>query len=113
MQISEKESPSINNNNHFNRYLQYAASILLSYHGQEPFHLFLKKYFSSNKKHGSKDRKLITALCYNYFRLGYGVSIEADQNEFFLLSTFLCETKPLSLLQFFKPEWNTSISVPL
>src|ERR1017187_241547 len=98
MQISGKESPSANNNNHFHRYLQYAISILLSYQGQEPFHLFLKKYFSSNKKHGSKDRKLITALCYNYFRLGFGVSFVADQREKFLLSTFLCETKPSSLL---------------
>jgi 16S rRNA (cytosine967-C5)-methyltransferase len=113
MQISEKESPSINNNNHFHRYLQYAASILLSYHGQEPFHLFLKKHFSSNKKHGSKDRKLITALCYNYFRLGYGVSIEADQNEKFLLATFLCEKNSSLFLEFFKPGWNTSISLLL
>lgn len=35
-----------------------------------PFAHFLKKYFASNKKYGSKDRKQITDLCYNYLRLG-------------------------------------------
>jgi len=113
MQISGKEIPPANNNNHFQRYLQYADAILSSYKGHEPFHIFIKKYFSLNKKHGSKDRKLITALCYNFFRVGFGVSIEADPNEKFLLSTFLCETNSSSLLQFFKPEWNSSFSLPL
>ena len=28
----------------------------------------MKKYFAANKKHGSKDRKNITALCYAHFR---------------------------------------------
>ena len=112
MQNGEPQSP-INKENYFHKYFQYASLIISSYKGNESFNSFLKKYFSLNKKHGSKDRKLITALCYNYFRLGYGVSIEADLDEKFLLSTFLCETKPSSLLQFLKPGWNTSISVPL
>lgn len=112
MQISGKEFSSTNNS-HFQRYLQYGISILSSYNGQEPFHLFLKKYFSLNKKHGSKDRKLITALCYNYFRVGCGVSREAGQNEKFLLSDFLCEKKTSLLLDFFEPSWNNSISLPL
>ena len=101
MQTSGKEIPSANNNNHFQRYLQYADTILSSYRGHEPFHIFIKKYFSLNKKHGSKDRKLITALCYNFFRLGFGVSTAMTQNEKLFLATFLCETKPSSLLQFF------------
>lgn len=112
MQITGKEFPATNNN-HFQRYLQYSVSILSSYKGQEPFHLFLKKYFSANKKHGSKDRKLITALCYNYFRLGFGVSISAKQDEKILLSVFLCEKKPSLFLEFFKPGWNASVSLPL
>lgn len=113
MQISRKETPSANNSNYFQRYLQYAESILSSYNGLEPFHVFIKKYFSLNKKHGSKDRKLITALCYNFFRVGFGVSTDLDQNEKFYLSTFLCGTNSSSLLQFFKPEWNSSISLPI
>lgn len=113
MQISGKEIPSADNKNHFQRYLQYAAAILTSYRGHEPFHIFIKKYFSLNKKHGSKDRKLITALCYNFFRLGLGVSTPVTQNEKFFLSTFLCEAKSSLLLQLFKPEWNNFISLPI
>ncbi len=112
MQNGETQSP-VNNENYFHRYLQYASSIISSYNGIEPFHLFLKKYFSLNRKHGSKDRKIISALCYNYFRLGYGVSADVDQDERFLLSMFLCENRLLSLLKFFKPEWNASILLPL
>jgi 16S rRNA (cytosine967-C5)-methyltransferase len=113
MAITWKEFPSTKNNNHFHKYLQYSGFILSAFNGQEPFHLFLKKYFTSNKKHGSKDRKLIAALCYDYFRLGFGVSMKTDQKEKFLLSSFLCEIKSSSLLQFFKPDWNTSISLPV
>ncbi|KAA9039268.1 Fmu (Sun) domain-containing protein [Ginsengibacter hankyongi] len=112
MQITGKEFPSTNSN-HFHRYLQYSVSILSSYKGQEPFHLFLKKYFSANRKHGSKDRKLITALCYNYFRLGFGVSTPSSQDENFLLAVFLCEKSSSLFLDFFKPELNASISLPL
>ena len=112
MQNGETQSP-VNNENYFHRYLQYASSIISSYNGIEPFHLFLKKYFSLNRKHGSKDRKIISALCYNYFRLGYGVSADVGQDERFLLSMFLCENRLLSLLKFFKPEWNASILLPL
>ncbi len=113
MQISGKESSSANNNNHFQKYLQYSDAILSSYHGHEPFHVFIKKYFSLNKKHGSKDRKLITALCYNFFRVGFGVSTDVNRNEKFYLSAFLCETNLSSLLQFFMPGWNSLISLPI
>ncbi len=113
MQPGGKEIPSANNNNHSQRYLEYAVTILSSYRGYEPFHVFIKKYFTLNKKHGSKDRKLITALCYNSFRLGFGVSTAMTQDEKLFLATFLCESKPSSLLQLFKPEWNYSISLPL
>ncbi len=97
---------------HFQKYFQYALSIISSYKGNEPFHLFIKKYFSFNKKHGSRDRKIITALCYNYFRVGITVSnINFEEN--FLLSTFLCEIKPSPMLEYYKPGWNSLITQPL
>jgi 16S rRNA (cytosine967-C5)-methyltransferase len=113
MQKGGIQSPSTTNGNHFHRYLQYAASILTSYKGSESFHLFLKKYFSLNKKHGSRDRKLISSLCYNYFRLGYGGSQQTGFREKLLLSSFLCETNPSLLPGFFKPEWNASVQLSL
>jgi 16S rRNA (cytosine967-C5)-methyltransferase len=45
-----------------------ADKLLAEYKGQEPLAAYLKKYFDANKKHGSKDRKNISALCYAYFR---------------------------------------------
>ena len=113
MQISGKEITSAKDGNHFQRYLQYAVTILFSYRGYEPLHFFIKKYFALNKKHGSRDRRLITSLCYNFFRLGFGVSTTVPQDEKLFLANFLCETKPSALLQLYKPEWNNSISLPL
>jgi 16S rRNA (cytosine967-C5)-methyltransferase len=95
--------------NHFQRYLNYAISLLGNYRGNEPFHLYLKKYFSANKKHGSKDRKVISSLCYDYFRLGFGVSSALTITEKLLLATFLLEKKPSGMLEEFNPGWNERI----
>ncbi len=111
MQNGEAKSP-VNKENYFHKYFQYASFIISSYKGNEPFHLFLKNYFSKNKKHGSKDRKLIATLCYNYFRLGFGVSEDINQFEKFLLAIFLCENKFSLLIEFFRPEWNPSVLLP-
>ncbi len=99
--------------NHFERYFQYAEAIISAFKGTQPFHLYLKNYFSSNKKHGSRDRKIITSLCYNYFRVIGGVSSEKKFKETFLLAYFLCETIPSPILNFYKPEWDASIQLPI
>lgn len=47
------------------------AEILFErYKGQEPLHLFLKKYFKKNKKFGSRDRKEIAECLYAVYRIG-------------------------------------------
>lgn len=45
-----------------------ANKLVDNYQGQEPFANYLKKYFAANKKHGSRDRKSISAMCYTHFR---------------------------------------------
>lgn len=92
--------------NHFQRYLEYTESVLSKYNGIEPFHLFLKKYFAQNKKHGSKDRKQITALCYSYFRLGFGAISSLEISQKVVLSTFLTSKRSNPLVEFLKPEWD-------
>ncbi|MFY8003780.1 MAG: Fmu (Sun) domain-containing protein [Chitinophagaceae bacterium] len=52
------------------KHLLSAEALIKLYTGKEPFHLYLKKHFSANKKYGSKDRKNITHFCYCYFRMG-------------------------------------------
>ena len=86
----EKTSASPNNPHHFQSYLKAAASVIRSYHGPEPFHLFLKRYFSLYRKHGSRDRKMISSLCYGFFRVGFGVSSNIKLEEKILLGVFLC-----------------------
>ena len=104
----DKGEPGIQKS-YVHRYLNYASALLENYRGREPLHLYLKKYFSLNKKHGSKDRKIITSLCYDYFRLGFGVSSKMPVNEKLLLATFLAEQKPSKILQELKPAWNEMI----
>ncbi len=86
-------------------HLNSAAAILASYSGNEPFHLFIKKYFSANKKFGSKDRKQISSLCYNFFRLGKAAK-EMGLEEKILTGTLLCENKNSPLIENIKPEWK-------
>jgi 16S rRNA (cytosine967-C5)-methyltransferase len=51
-------------------HLNSAREILQTYTGEYPFNIHLKKFFSADKKYGSKDRRHIGQLCYGYFRLG-------------------------------------------
>ena len=111
--MNTDETASLPAGNYFRRYLNYAIFILENYKGAEPFHLYLKKYFALNKKHGSKDRKQIASLCYNYFRLGFGVSSTITIEEKLFLTTFLIEKKTSRLLEHFKPEWNEKIELEL
>lgn len=51
-------------------YFQVATHLFEQYELQLPLHLFLKDYFRSNKKYGSRDRKFIAELLYGIYRLG-------------------------------------------
>ncbi len=53
---------------HYAVHEDIANKLIDAYHGEEPLANYLKKYFAANKKHGSKDRKNISALCYAHFR---------------------------------------------
>lgn len=96
----------------FHSHLNTSVKLLAAYHGALPFALYLKAFFAKEKKYGSKDRKQIAALCYDYFRLGFAmqnVSIE----EKIIAATFLCEYTDSPLLAAIKPEWNEKITEPL
>ena len=93
-------------------YLNTAVSIIKAYSGEIPFNLFIKNFFSANKKYGSKDRKQIAGLCYNYFRLGHSVS-QLDREEKIITGAFLCEENHSAFLQAVRPEWNEKILLSL
>jgi len=51
-------------------HIRQVEIIFEAYKGQEPLHLFLKKYFKKNKKFGSRDRRNIAEYLYGVFRIG-------------------------------------------
>ncbi|MFZ1311889.1 MAG: Fmu (Sun) domain-containing protein [Chitinophagaceae bacterium] len=93
-------------------YLNSAIQLLGKYRGDEPFSLFLKKHFSTNKKYGSKDRKSISHLCYCYFRLGKAVA-EMPVEERIIAGLFLCSLTSNELLQHLRPDLDPHAALPL
>ena len=96
----------------YSSHLAVAKNLLADYKRDVPLHLYLKAYFKQNKKHGSRDRKLISALCYNYFRLGFAIK-NVPVEKRILIGFFLCEHNPSEFLQLLKPEWNNVVSKPI
>lgn len=90
----------------YEAYLQTALRLLTRYEGKQPFAIYLKSYFSAEKKHGSTDRREITQLCYSYFRLGRWHS-GLDMDAALRAGLFLCLDKPHPLLP---AEWNERIT---
>ena len=96
----------------FYSHINSAKKILDTYQGDKPFSIFLKLFFSSNKKYGAKDRKSIASLCFHYFRMGMTFTDIAIEEKM-LVATFLCETTDSLLLKELRPEWNEKISIPV
>src|SRR6476620_5776341 len=93
-------------------YLNSAVQILSAYNGEEPFASYLKKYFGQNKKHGSRDRKQISHLCYCYFRLGKAL-LNIPLEERIVVGLFLCSAEPNEILEQLKPGWNKKIDLSI
>ena len=96
----------------YHSYLNSARQILQSYNGGEPFASYLKKYFSANKKFGSKDRKYVAHVCYCFFRMGK-VVMNTSLEEKFLIALFLCSEKPNEIFTALKPEWNENVELSI
>jgi len=72
-----------------------AFELLNEYEYPSPFHLVSKQFFKANKKFGSKDRKAIADICFNYFRLG--ISLQSySLKEGLLISLFTLEIDDIS-----------------
>jgi 16S rRNA (cytosine967-C5)-methyltransferase len=93
-------------------YLRSAALILSEYNGDQPFANWLRSYFASNKKFGSKDRKHVSHLCYSFFRLGYAFQLQPVE-ERILTAVFLTSDTNSAYLQELKPEWNERVGESL
>lgn len=85
-------------------HLNTAVRLLNSYDGSQPFSHFLKDYFRSEKKYGSRDRKRISHLCYGCLRLGKSLP-QVPLEDKILIGLFLSTSEPDELLQHLRPEW--------
>lgn len=94
-------------------YLATAEKIVQTYDGTVPLHHFLKGFFKQHPYMGSRDRRWISQIVYHYYRLGHLWKEEKTVRERMLLGTYLCESTPNELLQFFQPELNEKIGDPL
>lgn len=94
----------------FYSYLNTASDIIQHYDGATPLAIFLKKYFNQNKKMGSKDRKQVASLVYNFYRISKMLAHE-NLEESLLIATFLGENTSSNLLEHIRPEWNAQIAI--
>lgn len=94
-------------------YLAAAEKIIVAYDGSLPLHHFLKGFFKQHPYMGSRDRRQISQLVYQYYRLGNLWKGVKSTSERVLLGTFLCEREGSELLRFFHPELNEKITLPI
>lgn len=103
----------------FYSYLNTATGIIKNYSGDLPLSVFLKSFFSVNKKYGSKDRKQIAHICYCYFRLGkitdkFSInSNDALLKQYMIAGLFVCADKPDEILEALAPGWNHNVQLPI
>ena len=85
-------------------YIRSSIVVINLYQGDIPFSVFLKNYFSANKKFGSKDRKYISQICYNYFRLGQAV-VDLNKEVGIKIALFLCNDSAEEWGVLFEDNW--------
>jgi len=93
-------------------YLNTVQKIIQSYNGSIPLAAWLKQFFKSDKKFGSKDRKYISHACYCYYRLGNSFK-ELGIEERLLTALFLCSDSSNKMLEELKPAWNEKVSLSI
>lgn len=90
-------------------HLATAVKVLQTHKVGEPLVHHLKRFFAADKKYGSKDRKQISAHCYNFYRIGAAKKNESIE-ERIIIGTFLCNQESHPFLQEIKPQLNERIS---
>lgn len=88
----------------FQSYFNSAIKIIQLYDGTTPLQHFLKQYFSQHKKHGSRDRKIITHVCYNFYRPGKAFA-NISAAERLKLAIFICNDDIEEWKFLYEDEW--------
>ncbi len=69
----------------------HVLKIIAAFDFKIPLHHFLKNYFRLNKQLGSRDRRLISSLIYNYYRLGKAFEEISIEEKIFFSNYILAE----------------------
>ena len=93
-------------------YFNKTVILIQQYHGVMPLVNYLKQYFAQNKKHGSKDRKFISHLCYCYYRLGHALK-DINIEERLKIAIFLCNDEAGEWIGLFDETWLNNWSKDL
>lgn len=93
---------------YFYSYLNTAQAILSTYKFEQPFHVHLKSFFKRNKKYGSRDRKIISNLCFGFFRIGDAANDLPFQDQV-IIGYFLSHEFDNGFLATLQPGWVDKI----
>lgn len=95
---------------YFYSYLNTAQTILSTYKFEQPFHVHLKSFFKRNKKYGSRDRKVISNLCFGFFRIGDAANDLSFQDQV-IIGYFLTHEFDNGFLATLQPVWVDKIQL--
>jgi 16S rRNA (cytosine967-C5)-methyltransferase len=96
----------------FDNQLRYAVQIIDTYQGEIPLHAWLKDFFRVHPQMGSRDRRIVSTMVYGHYRLGHAVKTYSKEKRI-IAGLFLCQDQPLELLNYFNPELDKLVSLPL
>lgn len=97
---------------YYHSYHSSASSILGSFKFNEPFPVYLKKFFKQNKKYGSRDRKIIADLCFGFFRIG-NAAVSHSLSEQMIIGYFLTHDVDGGYLTHLNPSLVETIGKPI
>jgi 16S rRNA (cytosine967-C5)-methyltransferase len=97
---------------YFHSHITSAITIIETAKQAEPLAFHLKRFFAADKKFGSKDRKNIATLCYNYYRLGHALKNKTIEEKI-LAAIFLCNSTSNNLLEEKAPQFHTNIQLSI
>jgi len=96
------------------RYIWQHIEALLQYNGSLPLTHYLKNYFRQHPKLGSRDRKLLSAMVYSYYRCRKALDLpDSNLEEIIRTALLLCNNPEKHTAAFFPdyPETVLSASV--
>ncbi len=96
----------------FYSYISSAEKIIKSYDGNAPLVLHLKTFFIAHKQMGGRDRKMISNICYCYYRCIFLFKY-LPLKDSLVNAFYLCEQAPNLLLETLSPELNKTVALPL